>query len=77
MLVANSRSNWIPRIESNEGLKQALLANPNMMNDLPDDSKDIDAWIKENKEGEAGTRRINDLLGHFASQDLTKKIFRI
>jgi len=77
MLVANNRSNWVDRVESNEGLKQALLANPNMMNDLPDDSKDIDAWIKENKEGEAGTRRINDLLRHFASQDLTKKIFRI
>lgn len=69
MLITNNRDKWISRIEMNQGLRDSLLSNPDLLHRLPDNNQDIDAWIVEQKNngGELGR--------HFASINFNKRIF--
>ena len=69
MLITNNRDKWISRIEVNEGLKNALLANPDLLHRLPDNNKDIDAWILDQK------NNGGELSRHFASINFRQRIF--
>ena len=50
MLRGRNRSKWIVKLEGNEPLKQQIIQNPNIIEQLPDDTQDIDKWIKEQRE---------------------------
>jgi len=49
MLQAQNKSNWIAKLEINEPLKQQLIDNPNLINQLPDNSVDIEKWLSEQR----------------------------
>ena len=76
MLEAQNRSNWIPRLENNEPMKQQLMNNPNMIHSLPDNSVDIDKWISEQQAQGAGGVAGLDLMRHFQSVDINAKVIR-
>jgi len=69
MLITNDRDKWISRIEMNQGLKNELLENTDLLHRLPDNSQDIDAWISEQK------NTSGELSRHFSSVNFNRKIF--
>lgn len=73
MLEAQNKSKWIPILEANEAAKQAIMGNPNMIQQLPDNSQDIQKWISENATGQRGL----DLVQHFNGVNFNSKIFRV
>lgn len=58
MLVAHNKQNWLSKIESNENVKDYLIKNPSIIQNLPNDPNDIDKWIKNN----LGTTDLNQAL---------------
>jgi len=46
MLETNNKSNWVPILETNEELKQAIVDDPGLIGDLCDNSVDINTWLK-------------------------------
>ena len=54
MLQGRNRSKWIEKLEGDEQFKQKIMANPSMADQLPDDTQDIDKWLREHKTQELG-----------------------
>ena len=79
MLVAQNRSKWISKIETNQEFKQQLLNNPGIINQLPDDTQDIDKWISEQQAQmqEMGATQGLDLMRHFQSVNFNTRIHRL
>lgn len=73
MLEAQNRSKWIPKVETNEAFKNQLMQNPQMIQQLPDDTNDIDKWIAEQL---GQTEMQDDLMQHFESIDFNTRIFK-
>jgi hypothetical protein len=74
MLQAQNRSKWIPKVNTSEDFRNQLLNNPSIIQQLPDDSQDIDQWIIDNTaQGQQGL----DLMRHFQSVDFNRGIFRL
>ena len=71
MLEANNRRNWIAKLDTMPELKQQILENPNLVNDLCDDSHDIEKWMEERRgqEGAVMGRGLN------IAFDLSRRIF--
>lgn len=78
MLTARNKTKWIAICETNEAFKQQLLQNPNMIDQLPDDSQDIQNWISENQRQiqEQGGGAALDIIRHFQSVNFNTRIFR-
>ena len=78
MLTANNRSKWIPILETNEAMKEQMLNDPRNIHQLPDDSQDIDKWIKEQmqQQTEMGATQDLDLMHHFQNTNFNTRIFR-
>jgi hypothetical protein len=47
MLEANGKNKWIAKLEEMPDLKQKVLENPNLINELCDNSHDLEEWIAE------------------------------
>lgn len=79
MLVAKGRSNWIPILEMNPTAQNEIIQNPNIIDQLPDDSQDIQKYIEEQKimMEEQGVTTGFDLMRHFNSVNFNSRIFRI
>jgi len=79
LLEAGNKSNWIAILEGNEPVKQQIIDNPNIIEQLPDNSQNIQQWIEKQKAEtqQMGATRGLDLMRHFQSVDFNSKIFRI
>lgn len=79
MLIANNRSKWVSKCEMNEAFKQQLMKNPNLLDELPDDSQDIDKWVSEQQRimAEQGATMGMDLITHFQSVNFNSRIFKL
>jgi hypothetical protein len=77
MLEGQNRSKWIPKMEANEAFKNQVMANPNIIQQLPDNTQDIDKWIKEQTGmGEGILQRQNEIRQYLAQTDFRGRIFR-
>ena len=76
MLGTNNRSKWIPKAEMSEDFKNQLMSNPDIINQLPDDAHDIDAWISEQQAGMTNNNRGLDLIRHFNSVNFSCRVIR-
>jgi phosphoribosyl-AMP cyclohydrolase len=76
MLVANNRSNWIPVLEGNEAMKQYVISNPRTINELCDNSQDINQGLEKQRETMANIPNdvIENLRRNLANCDFTFKI---
>ena len=79
MLEAQNRSKWIAKIEMYPEFKQQLLNNPGIIQQLPDDSQDIEKFISEQQTQmrDMGTTPGLNLMQHFQSINFNTRIFRI
>jgi len=79
MLEAQNRSKWIAKIEMYPEFKQQLLNNPGIIQQLPDDSQDIEKFISEQltQMAEMGATQGLNLMQHFQSINFNARIFRI
>jgi hypothetical protein len=79
MLEANNRSKWISILENNEPMKLQIINDPSIINQLPDNSQDVDKWIEERKREmrEMGATQGLDLMRHFQSVNFNSRIFKI
>jgi len=79
MFYANNRDNWIPYIERNELIKNQILQNPNIIHQLPDNTHNIEQWIKEHQEEarNMGATLGLDLIRHFQSVNFNTRIFKM
>lgn len=77
MLQGRNRSKWIAKIENNEPFKQQIMQNPDIIDQLPDDTQDIDKWIKEQQEqfGE-NLQRQQQLMQYLAETNFCTRVFR-
>jgi len=77
MLQGRNRSKWIAKIENNEPFKQQIMQNPDIVDQLPDDTQDIDKWIKEQQEqfGE-NLQRHQQLRQYLAETNFCTRVLR-
>ena len=68
MLTAQNKKNWIPYIDNNVEFRNKLLENPNDVNQLCDDTQDINEFIRSNN---GGVRGMN-LIQHFQGMALKR-----
>jgi len=76
MLVTQNRSKWISKMEMNGAFREQVMQNPGVIGQLPDDTQDIDAWIREQTAHGVGVRGL-DLIRHFQSVNFNAGIFRV
>ena len=77
MLQAQNKSKWISKVEMNKAFANQLMNNPGMIQSLPDDSADIDAWIAESLTGMEGQEAPQNLMQYFNSVNFNTRIFKI
>lgn len=79
MLEAQNRSNWISVLETNEALKQQIINNPNIIQQLPDNTQNIQKWMADRQRelADAGANQGLDLIRHFQFVNFNSRIFRI
>ena len=77
MLQGQNRSKWIPKMEANEAFRNQVMANPNIIQQLPDNTQDIDAWIKEQTNiGGGAVQRQNEIRQYLAQTNFRGRVFR-
>lgn len=80
MLTARNRTQWIWYFEENEDLKNEILQNPNLIEQLPDNVHDIGRWISDNPDTWPATKihaiEANSLNEIFKDTDFSQNIFR-
>ena len=75
MLHAQNRSKWISKVENNTEFANQLMNNVGMIQQLPDNSVDIDAWLDEQREGMGGNTP-QTLMQYFNSVNFNTRIFK-
>ena len=70
MLDAQNRSNWIPKLQANEAFRNQVLNNPNIIQQLPDNSVDIDKWIAEQQAGGMAGRQWLNLIENYSNKTI-------
>jgi len=80
MLEAQNRSNWIPFIEQNEDIKQKIKQDPNIIQQLPDNSHDIQKIISKlqnEPQHENNAEYKLDLIRRLQSVNFNTRIFKL
>lgn len=79
MLEAQNRSNWIPILETNTRMKEYVMANPNTIGQLCDNSLDIEKWMKEQRENMSNIPQdvIDNLTRQIANCNFKSRIILI
>jgi len=79
MLQAQNKSNWISKIETNESLKNQIIDNPNIIQQLPDNSVNIDEWLEKNRRDleNAQNPANRELMQAFQSVNFNSRVFRL
>jgi len=77
MLRGRNKSKWIAKIENNEPFKQQIMQNPNIIEQLSDDTQDINKWIEEQQEqfGE-NLQRHQQLRQYLAETNFCTRVLR-
>lgn len=76
MLVAQNKSKWVNKLESNDQVRQHFIENPNDIVHLPDDTHDIDKWLEEQRQNAGAMVPGMDLIRHFQSVNFNTRIFK-
>jgi hypothetical protein len=77
MLQTGNRSKWIAKMEANEPLKQQVMQDPSIINQLPNDTQDIDQWIKDQQADTGDAPQIHQQLRQYlAETNFSTRIFK-
>jgi hypothetical protein len=77
MLEGGDRSNWIQRLEVNVPLREQIINNPNIINQLPDNSQNIDEWMRNYQRDNGAANQGLNLMQHFQSVNFNTRIYKI